>query len=200
MVTVKLYGRPVAARSRSPFLATSDTHLIDNWRPRMVRTQGKTGFLSQTVPFFFKIPPFLAVLLQGRHDGLCCNPPFRELEPRPAVLHHRLQRDQPHPNLKRADHLPAPSGANKKSFPHGALMQHLAPRRNPELSNGHLIALAWDPYFHFFRECGAGSAENTWSKTAAAPQGKAGCISCSTKPWFFLHWKSARTPIYPQRD
>ena len=28
--------------------------------------------------------------------------------------------------------LPAPSGANKKSFPRGAPMQHLAPRRNPE--------------------------------------------------------------------
>ena len=27
---------------------------------------------------------------------------------------------------------PAPSGANKKSFPRGAPMQHLAPRRNPE--------------------------------------------------------------------
>ena len=41
--------------------------------------------------------------------------------------------------------LPAPSGANKKSFPRGAPMQHLAPRRNPQLSNGHLIALDQDP-------------------------------------------------------
>ena len=31
--------------------------------------------------------------------------------------------------------------ANKKSFPRGAPMQHVAPRQNPELSNGHLIAL-----------------------------------------------------------
>ena len=36
---------------------------------------------------------------------------------------------------------PAPSGANKKSFPRGALMHHLAPRQL-ELSNGHLTALA----------------------------------------------------------
>ena len=30
--------------------------------------------------------------------------------------------------------LHVPSGANNKSFPRGAPMQHLAPRRNPELS------------------------------------------------------------------
>ena len=40
-----------------------------------------------------------------------------------------------------AAQLLAPSGANQKSFPRGVPMQHLAPRRNPELSNGHLIAL-----------------------------------------------------------
>ena len=38
-------------------------------------------------------------------------------------------------------HLPAPSGANKKPSPRGAPMQHLAPRRNPEWSKGHLTAL-----------------------------------------------------------
>ena len=38
---------------------------------------------------------------------------------------------------------PAPSGENKKSFPRGVPMQHLAPRvGSPECSNGHLIALA----------------------------------------------------------
>ena len=45
--------------------------------------------------------------------------------------------------------LHVPSGANNKSFPRGAPMQHLAPRRNPELSNGHLIALAYGPYITF---------------------------------------------------
>ena len=33
--------------------------------------------------------------------------------------------------------LPAPSGANKKSFPRGAPMHHLAPRQNPERSKSH---------------------------------------------------------------
>ena len=58
--------------------------------------------------------------------------------PERAVLdqHHR-RRGPP------VDRLPAPSRTNEKSVPRGALMQHLAPRRNPELSNGgHLIALA----------------------------------------------------------
>ena len=32
-------------------------------------------------------------------------------------------------------------GAHQKSLPRGASMQHLAPRQNPELSNGHLMAL-----------------------------------------------------------
>ena len=36
------------------------------------------------------------------------------------------------PESVRRRPLPAPSGANKKSFPRGAPMQHLAPRRNPE--------------------------------------------------------------------
>ena len=33
--------------------------------------------------------------------------------------------------------LPAPSGANEKSIPRAVPMQHLAPRWNPERSNGH---------------------------------------------------------------
>ena len=37
--------------------------------------------------------------------------------------------------------LPAPSGANEKSFPRGAPMQYLAPRRNPKCSNGHFNRL-----------------------------------------------------------
>ena len=36
---------------------------------------------------------------------------------------------------------PAPSRAHKKSFPRGAPMQHLAPRWNPECSNGHFNTL-----------------------------------------------------------
>ena len=36
---------------------------------------------------------------------------------------------------------PGRAGANEKSFPRGAPLQHLAPRRNPERSNGHVTAL-----------------------------------------------------------
>ena len=38
---------------------------------------------------------------------------------------------------------PTPSGANKTSFPRGVPMQHLAPRRNPECSNGHFNRSGW---------------------------------------------------------
>ena len=34
--------------------------------------------------------------------------------------------------LRHIVHLHAPSGANKKSFPRGAPMQHVAPRPSPE--------------------------------------------------------------------
>ena len=51
-------------------------------------------------------------------------------------------------------HLPAPSGANKKSFPRGAPMHHLAPRQNPERSKGHSTALDSDPYFAFSENTG----------------------------------------------
>ena len=44
--------------------------------------------------------------------------------------------------------LPTPSGAKKESFPRGAPMQHLAPRRNPECSNGHFDTLDGS-LFHF---------------------------------------------------
>ena len=37
--------------------------------------------------------------------------------------------------------IPAPNMANNKSFPRGAPMQHLAPRRNPEGSSGHFKTL-----------------------------------------------------------
>ena len=59
--------------------------------------------------------------------------------------------------------LPAPSGANMKPFQRGALMQLLAPRRNPERSNGHLNTLDQDPYFTFPREHGAGVLVRTGS-------------------------------------
>ena len=68
-----------------------------------------------------------------------------------AAVAVRLQATAPHPlALQTTPHhgggfvsvqQPAPGGANKRSFPRGAFMQHLAPRRNPERSNGHLTAL-----------------------------------------------------------
>ena len=50
--------------------------------------------------------------------------------------------DAPQVVQRLASPRPAPSGAHEKSFPRGVPMQHLARRRNLELSNGHLIARA----------------------------------------------------------
>ena len=45
--------------------------------------------------------------------------------------------------------LPAPSGANKKSFPRGVPMQHLVLCRNPERNPERLTALDWVLYLTF---------------------------------------------------
>ena len=47
-------------------------------------------------------------------------------------------------------------------------MQHLAPRRNSELPNGHLVALASDPYCNFSREYGAGGQGVVFTATIAS--------------------------------
>ena len=50
---------------------------------------------------------------------------FSDQFPPSPLLRGALLIDSPPP-------LPAPSGANEKSFPRGAPMQHLSPRQNPE--------------------------------------------------------------------
>ena len=74
--------------------------------------------------------------------------------------HVQSERDGIGRLLDRVDHLfiiPPPNSyphiANKKSFPCGAPMQHLAPRRNLECLNGHLSTLDWDFYFIFCYVC-----------------------------------------------
>ena len=61
--------------------------------------------------------------------------------------------------------LPAPSGANKNSFPRGAPMQHLAPRRNP----AHFNPRDSDPYFtvpnNTARAGGSAEREDRCSRT-----------------------------------
>ena len=68
--------------------------------------------------------------------------------------------------------LPAPSGANKKSFPRGAPMQHLAPRRNPERSKGHFNPLDEHPDLTFSENAarvltGSGR-ESCWTAEASS--------------------------------
>ena len=53
--------------------------------------------------------------------------------------------------------LPVPSGANKRSLPRGAPMQHLALRRSPERLNCPFDSSGLGSLSYFFRECGAGS-------------------------------------------
>ena len=72
-------------------------------------------------------PPFTAVLL--RSPGL--GPAPRAHEPPPSAPRGETPLKSPCTAVP-----PAPSGVYNKSFPRGAPMQHLAPRRNPERSNG----------------------------------------------------------------
>ena len=70
--------------------------------------------------------------------------------------------------------LPAPSGADKKSLPRGAPMQHLAPRQNPECSSGHFNTLDWDPHCTF--------PENT--ARVAARKRRAAVLASTAVPFF----------------
>ena len=81
-----------------------------------------------------------------------------------------------------------PSEANKKSFPRGAPMQHLAPRQNPDLSNGYLMALDSDAYFTFPEN----TAQEVWVVGSA-------CRLIASPPPFVLRqeppWALGASPV-----